>query len=1117
MNTRPRRMANKNSAARLVGISWAGVALAASLAHPISFVLLLAAATLMLAAVCELIGFGGEGAWSRTLARRGAVHFVLQVFFSFIMVGVIAGPLAWLLRGGALPAALSLSAVCVVALIALARVWPAFALPYLWDDAFPHDSTGSWIWRATRRSLRFAAHLSRRNDRFFSHALPASLGQLVIFASALGLAAGVQGWPLGLRLAVFAVYGLLVLPAAQVLLVNRCLGLMVADRQDRAAPQASHARGGSEPDAQQTPESLVGLIEGGHSAAAIALVEADPAAHLGHMERAVLAACTQGDLSVLRALLGAGASLHDSQAGSPLLAAMRKPREDERQAELVMTLLANGANVRSIDEDGAGPLHLAAQYFGAAVAALLLDGGAMLDSVDDQGHTPLARACVHGNWAFARELINSGASTQPAGAPPLLLAAAQGDDVRGVELLLKHRADVDAAGVLGRTPLLAAVLAGRSRISTVLLEAGADVDLADERGTTPLMEAARTGSLEMLELLAGYGPDLDARDSLGRTALAIACVARQGSRGLIERLLGLGADPTVSDNAGKCPVDHASSSGRWHLLQVLDLKGARTPAGDESIAGVPGNADHLLDALRFGHWKLVDQYHRRAAVWPRSALAGIFRELTDVGQARARDWLFNQGLTVDTELPDGAPLVEALLDVLPESAPALAHAVRRAALVNGRAIVARILAKLPPPGGDGRDGLLRLVSLLIEGGADIFGVDGRGDSALHHAARLGLDEMLHGLLEAGVDPNQRNDRGLGAIQTAMQTDRAVATRTLQLLLFHGADPLVRSATGETALGTALADDRQDLAWWLDWTGWQPPGRRLRGEDLCAAAAAGDADAVARLLGLGLPVDGCDRRGATALLHGIGMGHRDVVTLLLEHRADPLRVTESGATCLSAAVHSGDGELLALLVERGVDVDHCAEGGATALMVAAALGAHSMVELLLRAGARVNATDSRGMSALLGAAREAFASSDADRTCMLLGQLLDAGADVDATNSNGQDALCLLLGGDAAPGSMCHAGVLTHILSFMLARGASIGAADQRGVSALHACAMHGLLGCARMLVDAGADLGVVDTMGRTPADVAALLGYVDVAAELRGGHTGVPGARRMLRQRATPE
>lgn len=1111
MNNR-RRQASLKNAVWLLLMSWSAVAGGAILGEPSSFVLLLIAATLMMAVMSDLIGFRADGTLSRSLARRGTVHFVLLVCYTVVLVVLMAGPVMWLARGGALPAVLAFSGACLVAVIALVRLWPAFALSFVWDDAFPRDGSGSWIWCAARRCLRFSRHLTRHPETFFSHALPASFGQLLVLGSALLLATAAQQWPLAWRIAGFTVYGVVLLPLAQLLLLNRCLKVMLADRHAvRTDRVDSHPGARAESTAEQ---SLIELIAARRSGCAIDSLAQAGVHSAQELARATRLACAQGDVALLRALLVAGAALQGDGADSPLTDALAAPVEDTVQAELIMTLLSNGVHAHGVDSEGATALHLAATRSGTAVAALLIDAGIELNALDNHGHTALGRACARGNWAFAEHLISAGAMPHLGPVPPLLLAAdPRADDARGVLLLLGRRASVDVRGPLGRTALLIAVLAGRRQIAVALLDAGADHNAADERGTTPLMEAARAGSMDLVELLAARASDIDAQDALGRTALSIACIARHGNEKIVNRLLGLGADPGIADAAGKTPADHASATARWHLLRALDPRKAAAPDTPRDVATAPKrNADHLLDALRFSHWEVVDRYHDDARTWPDSALAGVYRELGQEHHRRARDWLFNHGLEAGSDLADGTSLVDALLADLPASAPALVDIISRGLVMNSRGIVARVLAS----GGDDLAVVLALATALVERGADVFGPDLQGNTALHHAVRLGSYPLVLRLCELGVDPNACNGNSCTPVQVALDAP-SHAAQLMPVLIGHGARPDVRSSTGESALGMALTRGHHDLAYWLDWSGWQPPGRAVRVDDLAAAAAVGDHAAVERLLAMGVAVNGTDRRGATALLHAVGMGHDDTAALLLSRGADPLQAAASGASCLSVAVQAGQSELLRLLLRHGVDVDHRVTGGPTALMVAAALAATDAVDLLLEQGADVNAVDAHGMTALLGAACHAFGSADPDQAAALLARLLDARADIHARNGLGQDVLGLLLGAHLAPGSDCHAAALASVLAFMLSRGAPLDGADERGVSALHACAMHGLLGCARLLVRAGADTARVDTMGRTAADVASLLGYVDVAAELSVGQGRIPGARRTLRYPAMPD
>ena len=62
-------------------------------------------------------------------------------------------------------------------------------------------------------------------------------------------------------------------------------------------------------------------------------------------------------------------------------------------------------------------------------------------------------------------------------------------------MLLKRKVKVDVRGLLDRSALMAAALAGHLQIVDVLLGSGAEVNLIDRNGTTALMEAARSGAV----------------------------------------------------------------------------------------------------------------------------------------------------------------------------------------------------------------------------------------------------------------------------------------------------------------------------------------------------------------------------------------------------------------------------------------------------------------------------------------------------------------------------------------------------------------------------------------------------------------------------------------------
>jgi ankyrin repeat protein len=91
-----------------------------------------------------------------------------------------------------------------------------------------------------------------------------------------------------------------------------------------------------------------------------------------------------------------------------------------------------------------------------------------------------------------------------------------------VEVLLAHKADVNAADKHGLTPLHYATLANNRGVVKALLDHGANANAKDnEVGDTPLILAAGKGYKEVVELLLAHGADVNAADNIG-TPLAWA-------------------------------------------------------------------------------------------------------------------------------------------------------------------------------------------------------------------------------------------------------------------------------------------------------------------------------------------------------------------------------------------------------------------------------------------------------------------------------------------------------------------------------------------------------------------------------------------------------------------
>ncbi|KFN50057.1 ankyrin repeat domain-containing protein [Arenimonas composti] len=1027
---------------------------------------------------------GGAGLWLAAAA---------------LLALAVGWPLAALRETGSLAAALALSALAGAVLLCVWRAWPAFALA-LREGAPPQALTAA-VGTATAQDA----------GRGFVVALACFLLLVAIVAIA---------WP-GLLPAAWrvpAVLALLPLTVGVHLLVQAC-GRPPAPRPLAALPIVGDDEADRRPVApvavDDDPDSrLYAAARAGRIDAALAALElgADPAAAPlpGERDQRTLPmlAALLGDLRLLRELIARGVDLNAEHGGlTPLLVATRDSWHGRPEA--VMTLLTNGADARHPDADGNTPLHHAARSTDAAVAALLLDAGAVLDALNGEGFSPLGIACAAGNWRLARFLLERGAKPEPKDGQPALLAAAAGDDdAAGVQLLLRHKAKVDGRGRGHRSALMVACAAGNAEIVGELLDAGADRNARDEDGMTPLLEVARGGHAAALARLAQARPDVAAVDAHGRSALVLATMGGAGAD-FVRHLMAIGVDPELRDADGRRALEHALGAGRWPLVAVLDPHYPLPASIAEGLAQGPfekSPKELLREALVSGSLESADAMLRHGAGPEPVALAALLLDFAGDGRLELVDWLLRHGASAEVPVDGQHGALFHLLARGGSAAPALQRMLEHAVPVGGRGGLARWLQACLT-GEHTTRGHEQLALALLERGADAFGADA-GDPPLGLAIRLGWLRLAEALLAGGADPNARDGRGHTPLHAAASLGREGA---LRVLIRHGASPALTAPDGQTPLGLALVADRRELSHWLEWRHWQLPGRALQASDLPSAAMAGDADAVLRLLELGLPVNGVDAQGCTALLRAAGGGHDVVVALLLEHGADTAIAARTGATPLSAAISMRHVGVVDRLLRAGARADQALPGEVTPLMLAAALGQPELISRLLAHGADPHARDAQGLGALHCAALHAFSSRDRQRVLALFDVLLMADVDADTGNEAGQTPLLLLLGARAEPGTACDEDVLLAVLDRLVGEGVDLEARDPRGFGPLHLAAMHGLARVVQRLLREGCNRQARDSLGRTPHDIAVLRGFVDVAAEFEPARAS-PSLARFLRE-----
>jgi ankyrin repeat protein len=206
-----------------------------------------------------------------------------------------------------------------------------------------------------------------------------------------------------------------------------------------------------------------------------------------------LAVCL-GKVDIVRLLLKHGAciflpwGLHGPLINTAIVCT--SPGAELDTLIIVSMLLARGADVNELNDEGVAPLHSAAFLGSASLVHLLIEHKANVKAVDDKGVTPLHRA------------TNSNI----------------------VEQLLSEGADVKAVDNMGRTPLQHASMIGSYLVvEQLLLTRGVTVRTVDNRGISPLHSAVIQGSFLVVVVLLEHNADIRTVDNRGQDCLKTAC------------------------------------------------------------------------------------------------------------------------------------------------------------------------------------------------------------------------------------------------------------------------------------------------------------------------------------------------------------------------------------------------------------------------------------------------------------------------------------------------------------------------------------------------------------------------------------------------------------------
>ena len=459
-----------------------------------------------------------------------------------------------------------------------------------------------------------------------------------------------------------------------------------------------------------------------------------------------------GDLPEAQRLLKEGA---DPRARNNYGVDAMQLAADIADTNLIQALLKAGADPNTANPDGETALHLVARSGNVEAAKLLLKAGAKVDAREQFGEqTPLMWASARRQPQMMELLISRGADINARGA------------VRDYQRVATAESRAKSMDRGGFTPLMYAARENCRECVEVLLKHKVDVNLPDPSRVVPLSIAMLNGNWDIAKRLVEAGADVNQWDWFGRSPLhvAITSMGNSGSRSpldtdhpnevtgrdLVKMLVERGADPNqqlyygasfgASADRGMTPFLEACAADDIEFVRLLLAHGANA-----RLATSDGRGAIILAASRSGGGRGRGGFGGPPGGGGARGAAPPAR-----GAAPARG------------APAAAPPTGA---VAPRGAAAtLAGAAPRA---GGMPAGARAARPANPA--------IELVNLLAEAGADVnlmakrhFLARSRGGSALHYVVRGGGDpQMIQALLDLGLDINAKDEDGLTALDYAM--------------------------------------------------------------------------------------------------------------------------------------------------------------------------------------------------------------------------------------------------------------------------------------------------------------------------------------------------------------
>ena len=335
-----------------------------------------------------------------------------------------------------------------------------------------------------------------------------------------------------------------------------------------------------------------------------------------------------GHIEIVKLLLVAG---RNSSIPNEVLCNALERACSKNQVEIAQLLVEYGVDVNTQDSRGETALHCAVDNGHLKIVQLLLEAGANLQLKNKLNSNPLDVALLCGRIQLAELLIAHGAVSSLSNGAELLqtkknniawLEAISNNDIAQVktwlaqgfnpngeeeygcdtalhlsarlgfyeltQLLIKHKANVNAKDYLGHVPLHYATANNFANIVTLLITNGAEIDArneecegSDSRPLNALQIATREGYTEIVELLLEHGANIAVIDEENEQETLLHTASLCGYEKIVELLIKNGIDINEKARYDHTPLHYAVANNRANIVTLLITTGAEVEAKGE--------------------------------------------------------------------------------------------------------------------------------------------------------------------------------------------------------------------------------------------------------------------------------------------------------------------------------------------------------------------------------------------------------------------------------------------------------------------------------------------------------------------------------------------------------